>query len=121
MMRTVSGWTITTLPSLRSITTRQPPRVSMRSAGFSAKPGVSANAAPPLLEVSITRPETLAARAIRGEVCAQAAETLALTTKAISRTARHAAIRTTGEDLSTAFAFVALIMLVVRVVRHRFC
>src|SRR5215468_10647081 len=65
----LSGATTTRLPSLRSITTRPPPRVSMRSPGLRMYPGVNATGAAAGL-YSKFRPLTLAARATTGPDCA---------------------------------------------------
>ena len=70
-----SGCTTTMLPSLRSITTRPPPRVSMRSPGFRMPPGREPEGGGTGVESS-ARPVTLAARAITGEVCASQRRTL---------------------------------------------
>ncbi len=51
------------LPSLRSITTFPPPRVSIRSPGLRMYPAVSANGLSPG-EVRTAGPDTLAARAM---------------------------------------------------------
>src|ERR1039457_78814 len=60
-----SGATTTMLPSLRSITTLPPPRVSMRSPGFRMYPAVSASGARPG-DNRTAWPVTPAARATTG-------------------------------------------------------
>src|SRR5215471_15647904 len=65
----LSGATTTRLPSLRSMTTRPPPRVSMRSPGVSTNPAVSNSGDAPGLAIT-AMPSTLAARATTAPVCA---------------------------------------------------
>src|SRR5579872_7098854 len=76
------------LPSLRSITTRPPPRVSIRSPGFRIEPAVRAIGASPVL-YSRFRPLTLAARATTGPICPQATP---LPSSSTAKTAPSAAL-----------------------------
>ena len=64
------GSTKTMLPSLSSMTTRPPLRVSTRSPGFRKKPAESANVPAELPVKTTAVPVTLAARASTGPLCA---------------------------------------------------
>ena len=63
MTITDSGWITIMLPSVNSMTSRPPPRVSTLSPGPNSNPGAAIAAEGPLPRESNTRPLTLATRA----------------------------------------------------------